>query len=87
MSIMRNLNETEIEHRKDFLTAAIRQHNDVSMVEPFPEKLAACDFQWLSDQLEDLVMDILDTSDLPVIYRVAGYVGKTIAKTTVYILS
>ena len=82
LSFMRTLNDAESEDRDRLLKNANRQFNESISNVGFPEKCFGISDgdEWLAESLCDLSLDNLDTDNIPIVYRVAGYVGRTVSR-------
>ena len=81
LSLMRSIQCAESDDREGLLSSALRIFKQSASDQNIPdEKTENHDSEWLSDRLCDLSLEDMDSEDLPIIYRVAGYVGRTVAR-------
>ena len=78
LSFMKTVNESA--HPDTLLMTAIQQFKECIAGEGFEEKLSVTDCEWLSSRLSELSLENFDTDSLPIVYRVAGYVGRSVAR-------
>ena len=77
--MMRTIQQSKSESHDILLSTALRLLSESSIDQGFPE-LISCESQRFSDKFCALNLDEMDFDDLPIIYKVAGYVGRTVAR-------